>query len=179
GVVEVTAGAEASRIDIRLGQPSQTYQASGRIVDDAGKPVPNVMVSCGSVGGTGSYRPPDPTLHSNMKGEFKIEGLVTGHYSASATFVHDQGLDLYSDATSFEVKSSDVTGLEIRVHKGLSISGVAVVEGTDDPAASAGLSTLELWATDVPFEGGGSGVSRSKIQPDNSFRLVGLHPGRV
>jgi hypothetical protein len=180
GIVDVAAGAEASRIDIKLGQPSQTYQANGRVLDDAGKPVANVVVICGSMPAeNGSVTPSISTLHTNSKGEFKAEGLTPGRYTASANFMYDPGSNLYSDAARFEVKNADVAGVEVKVHKGLSLSGVAALEGTDDPGIMERLSQLELWATVVSPESSGYSLSRSKIMPDYSFRLGGLRPGKV
>jgi protocatechuate 3,4-dioxygenase beta subunit len=180
GIVDVTAGAEASRIDIKLGQPSQTYQATGRVLDDAGKPVANIVVVCAStVAENGAVTPSISTLHTNSKGEFKVEGLAPGRYSASANFMYDPDSDLYSDTARFEVKYADVAGVDIKVHRGLSISGVALLEGTDDPGILGRLTQLELWATVLSPEGSGYNLSRSKILPDYSFRLTGLHPGKV
>src|SRR5262249_5032087 len=119
------------------------------------------------------------TLHTNSKGEFRVEGLTAGRYSASANFMYDPTNDLYSDAARFEVKYADVSGVDIKVHKGLTLSGVAAVEGTDDPAILERLTQLELWGTVMSSEGSGYNLSRSKIMPDYSFRLGGLHPGKV
>ena len=180
GIVDVAAGAEASRIDIKLGQPSQTYQAAGRVLDDAGKPVANVVVICGSMPTeNGSVTPSISTLHTNSKGEFNAEGLTPGRYTASANFMYDPDSNLYSDAARFEVKNADVAGVEVKVHKGLSLSGVAALDGTDDPGIMERLTQLELWATVVSAESSGYSLSRSKILPDYSFRLGGLRPGKV
>ncbi|HEV8487403.1 MAG TPA: hypothetical protein VGV87_27900, partial [Blastocatellia bacterium] len=45
-VVDLSAGGEASNIDIKLGDANKTYRATGRVVDaDTNKPIPSVMTS--------------------------------------------------------------------------------------------------------------------------------------
>src|SRR5580704_10234962 len=159
GAVELTAGGEVGGIDIKVGTGPQGYDVTGRVVDDAGRGLPDVMVSYGlttpgstgmSGGGIGPY--------TDSKGGFKIQHAVPGSYSAIASFAGQMDSTLYGDTANFEVSSANVSGIELKVHTGLTISGVAVIEGTDDPQATAKLPEVQLY-----------GFSNTRV--DNMFDL--------
>ena len=176
-IVEIKEGSEATGIDIRLGLPSQTYKASGRIVDAAtGKPIPTIVANYGApLGESKMLMPRGLGAVTNSKGEFRFDSIVPGRYHAFASF--DQDSESYSDPTPFEVTNGDLTGLVIKVHRGLSVSGVVTVEGTDDPATLASLSQIQLNAF---VEGNELSAPRdftAKIAADGTFRLTGLRPG--
>src|SRR5262249_4573586 len=133
--VKVKAGNESTGIDLKLGLAKKGYEVRGRVLDESGKGVPGVIIAC--------FPAPDETtpdaaasafsgeVHSNSKGEFKIEGVRPGKYSATVMLMFDEA-NLYSDATTFEVTDRDMSGVEIKTHKALTASGVAVIEGNDD-----------------------------------------------
>jgi protocatechuate 3,4-dioxygenase beta subunit len=178
-VIEINEGSEASNIDITLGGKSKSFTASGRVVDESGKPVVGVRVGNGAVmkdgknmGGYGWGN------LSDANGAFRIDGLLPGRYAA---FVlnEDGEIDGYTDAVPFEITEGNISGLELKFHRGVSISGVAVIEGTNDRAALAKLQQLMLGANSE-MEGLAAPVyARSKIAPDGSFRLTGLRPGKI
>jgi hypothetical protein len=179
-VIDVTAGGEAADVDIKLGRASKTYVATGRIVDaDSGKPLANLMYGHGalmaqqtSMGGFGWTN-----NRSNDNGEFRIEGLGPGRFAAFV--VATEQTDFYSDPAIFEVSESDVSGLEIKVRRGASISGLAVIEGANDADALARGPRLELRAF-VQAEGVSAPIlAPILINPDGSFRVTGLRPGKV
>jgi hypothetical protein len=180
GAVELTAGGEVGGIDIKVGTGPQGYDVTGRVVDDAGRGVPDVMVSYGlttpgstgmSGGGIGPY--------TDSKGGFKIQHAVPGSYSAIASFAGQMDSTLYGDTANFEVSSANVSGIELKVHTGLTISGVAVIEGTDDPQATAKLPEVQLYGFSNPRVDNMFGFSRSSVGSDGSFVLKGLPPGKV
>jgi hypothetical protein len=180
GAVELTAGGEVGGIDIKVGTGPQGYDVTGRVVDDAGRGVPDVMVSYGlsapgstgmSGGGIGPY--------TDSKGGFKIQRVVPGSYSAIASFAGQMDSTLYGDTANFEVSSGNVSGIELKVHTGLTISGVAVIEGADDPQATAKLQELQLYGFSSPRVDNMLGMSRSSVGPDGSFVLKGLPPGKA
>jgi len=180
-VIEVTAGGEAAGVNIKVGRPTKNFVATGRIVDaDSGKPLANLQYGhggldsrdqtrLGAFGWTGN--------RSNENGEFRIDGLSPGRY---ATFVvANEQLDFYSEPTVFEITDSDISGLEIKVRRGSSISGLAVIEGSDDPDVLANISKLELRAY-VQTEGLSAPTMGSiRINADGSFRITGLRAGKV
>jgi hypothetical protein len=90
--------------------------------------------------------------------------------------------EFYSDPVNFEIKHDDISGLEIRAHRGASIAGVAVIEGTTDPSAMEKLGRAELFATvfaTVMEESSAPGFSRTRIASDGAFQLKGLRPGKA
>lgn len=176
-VIEVAPGREATGVDIKLGRPSKSFTVTGRIVDaDTGKPVVNVQ--CG-------YSPLAPDGRTMMSwglgylsdstGNFRMEGMLPGRYAAFASFEGDQ----YSEPAAFEVKDSDVSGLEIKIRRGGSISGVVVIEGTTDPEVIAKLSQVQLYLNPISQELRAPTRSGGKINPDGSFHMKGLPPGAV
>lgn len=181
-ILEVTEGSEDANIDITLGRKAQTFGATGRVVDENGQPVPNVRVGHGVVmkeqnimGGFGFDGVTDD------KGRFQLSGMLPGRYAA---FVWGETLDIqdkgYSDPVVFNITDGDVSGLELKVRRGSSISGVATIEGTTDPGVLAKLSQLSLMAGPserterlaVPM------FSNNRIAPDGSFHITGLRPGK-
>src|SRR5262249_26226848 len=109
---------------------------------------------------------------------FKIDGVHSGKYNASVLAMFDES-NLYSDTATFEITTADATGVEIKTHKGLSASGVAVIEGNDDPAVSALLPQVQLLAATMATESfSGIGLSRATVAPDGTFTVSGLRPGR-
>lgn len=192
-VVEVTAGGEAGSIDIKLSPAAKGPYASGRVIDEAGNPVPNVMVTAmpGSGEGAGMLYSGGFTA-SSAKGEFRFDNLHPGKYRAIAQIV-GQDSDFYAEPLPFEVKNEDVKGLEIRLQRGSSISGIVVIEGANDPEMMSELSKAMLTASVTDSESGVSasdadgvgeapsafGFARGTIFPNGSFRIAGLRPGKV
>ena len=177
-IIEVKAGGEVADIDIQLGGASKTYVATGRTVDaDTGKPLANLQYGHGAVTGQ------QPTIssygwtnnRSNSNGEFRIEGLSPGRFAAFV--IATEQVDFYSEPAVFEVIDSDVSGLEIKVRRGASVSGVAVVEGVND--ADAKTPKLELRAS-VRSEGLSAPIMAPvPLNPDGNFRITGLRPGKL
>lgn len=177
-VVEVAEGVEATNIDITVGQTVHGFSASGRVVDETGRPVTNMALDLSrtiirgpdtsrSGGGTG--------VRSDRQGEFKIENLVPGKYSLSISPSPDS--DLSADPVAFDVFDQDLTGLLIKASAGASISGVVVIEGSHDKSAVAKLAQSYLGAY-VRDEGSNDSSGRhSQIKADGSFQVVGLSGG--
>ena len=179
-IVEVKEGMETTGIDIVLVPASKSYTATGRIVEaDTGKPVANVQFGHGGLmkdnrmGATGWS-----DNRTNAAGEFRIEGLTPGRYAAF--MVTEAESDTYSEPAQFEIIDEDVKGVEIKVRRGSSISGVVIVEGTQDADVLARLGSLQLFATATRSEGlVAPRMMMNRIAPDGSFRIVGLKPGKV
>ncbi|MDQ3917276.1 MAG: carboxypeptidase-like regulatory domain-containing protein [Acidobacteriota bacterium] len=186
--VEVTAGGETSDIDITLGKAVKTFRASGRFVSaETGQPVANISYGYGPVradgrlaGGIGGG------FMTNERGEFQAEGLAPGRYAVYAAafgLAQNNAGELYSDPATFEVVDSDVTGVVVKLRRGASVSGVVAIEGVADPATAARLlNGVTLYG--VPQPAGSPtampNISRSlSVAADGSFRLAGLHPGKL
>jgi hypothetical protein len=179
-VIEVSAGGEATGVDILVGHASKSYSATGRIVDDAGKPVSGLNLGYGSLqpdgANFGSFSPTGAA--ANSKGEFRLEGIGPGRYAAFASSIEES--DWYCDPVPFQVTDADVSGLEIKVHRGSTVSGVVSFEGVNDQEGVPKLSELRL-GVEVESESLTSPRYNNQINiaPDGSFRATGVQPGKV
>src|SRR5438309_17697 len=115
--VEVTAGSEASGVDIRVAAADKGFTVSGRVIDaETGKPIADAMVAYSP--STPQARPDDSQHEdftgvpggmttTNTRGEFRLESLSPGHYGAH---VESMGIltgasGFYADPLNFEVQS--------------------------------------------------------------------------
>ncbi len=90
---------------------------------------------------------------TDARGEFKLEGLASGRYAAFG--VREQGSDWYSDQSAFEIAEANAEGIEVKLRRGSSLSGVVHVEGVSDRAAAQRmLSRARVFAMTV-MPGGG------------------------
>ena len=176
-VIELGEGAEVSNIDIRLGQKEETYRATGSVVDaETGQPVAGARVSY-------LVAPQSPERNSpyligsatGPRGEFQINGLTPGRYGAYISSEYDGG-EYYSETTYFEVVDKDVTGVEIKATRGLTVSGVVVTE--DGAPQSFDRLRISASVTQTPRTENTSG-GMTTVGPDGRFRIGGLRPGRV
>jgi protocatechuate 3,4-dioxygenase beta subunit len=178
-VVEISEGSEVSDIDIVVHKLGRGSSVSGRVVDaDSGQPVPNVFVVY-SLLTEGTQQTRGMNFNGNQSdanGNFRLENVQPGHYAAYMLSA-GQGAPSYSDQTPFDVADGDVSGVEIKVHRGATISGVAVVENNADPAVAALLQTVSLMAFRIGE--GAPSFSRSQISADGRFSFDGLAPGKV
>jgi hypothetical protein len=179
-IVELKEGSEANNIDIKVGSATQTYAASGRVIDaETGLPIARAGVRFMIV--RQGQGPPAPGfgLQADDRGEFSFEGFASGHYSALATSEYYGG-NFYGDPVNFEVVDHNVSGLELKAIQGLSVSGVVVADGVTTKDLLAQMPKLRIFArvasganSQVPA--GGSSI----VAPDGSFQVDGLRPGRV
>jgi protocatechuate 3,4-dioxygenase beta subunit len=181
-VIEIKPGDENEKVDIRIARPTKGYTASGRVIDaETGKPVPGVMIHYGIMkerGGGTSLSFNLVNWPTNSAGEFRLEGLSPNSYKVGVANLENS--DFYSDQVDFEIVSGDVTGLEIKLSRGASISGVAVIEGARDPAILSVLSKIQVRAVgeskrrieDELFTGSGN------INADGTFKISNVRPGK-
>ena len=102
-VVTVTAGAESTGIDIRLGHPQQTYRITGRLIaQDTGKPVAGA-----SIGIRGSNI--DGSVSTDSDGVFKIDDCVPGNYEVKIATTGGPTQGYYSDPLAIQVTDADLT----------------------------------------------------------------------
>jgi protocatechuate 3,4-dioxygenase beta subunit len=182
-VVEVTSGGEASDVDITLGRALKTYRASGRFVNaETGEGVAGISVSYGVLDNNGRRLSTfGGGTTTNARGEFQIEGLTPGRY---AVFSTPWGADseVYSEATTFEIKDADVHGFVVKLRRGASVSGVVQIEGLSDRATAVRmLAGLKLYSF---VEGGTQGFMpeygrQTTVGADGSFRVGGLRAGKL
>jgi protocatechuate 3,4-dioxygenase beta subunit len=178
--IEINEGAEVSDIDIVAGSAGRGFSVSGRVVDaDSGQPIPNVFIVYSALGAAGQQLGGMNFNGSqtDATGKFRLENVHPGHYAASIIAVA-QGNSSYSDQTPFDVSEGDVSGIEIKVHRGATLSGVAVIENNFDSTVAASLQNITLFAAGYT-NGGAPSFSRSQIATDGSFSFSGLAPGKV
>lgn len=178
-VIEVSEGSEAKDVDITLSRALTTYRASGRILDrDTGQPLPNVRYGLTRFINTYNTSSWDNGATTNARGEFKFDGLVPGQYTVSLGSGPDS--DWRAEVTRFEVVDQDVKDLVVRAKKGSSLSGVVVLEGTEDKTVRERLRGTGLTAATISESGSDRPTSSwTNLAPDGSFRMSGVQPGLV
>jgi hypothetical protein len=181
GVIILAAATEASGIDIRLAPPEPTFEASGRVVDQTGVPVPDINVLCeGEDRHAGTLFSPDSLgQRTNTLGEFRVRGLKSGSYAVAPFMLFASANEYYGEPVKFEVKGSNVTGLEIKIQKGMTVFGQVVLEGSDDEQTLARLHQYQIMAATEGESRETFSLSKSPIGPGGQFALHGLAPGKL
>jgi protocatechuate 3,4-dioxygenase beta subunit len=190
-IIEIRDGGEANNVDIWVNGKIKTYTATGRVIHAAtGKPISNVLYGYGAVYagyGTEKEQAQGSNLslgasgwtgnRTNARGEFRVEGIVPGRYAVF--IVREEGAELYSEPAMFEVKDANISGLEMKVRTGISISGVAVLEGAYNAAITSMLPQFLLAVEITPRALDVNNGNSAKISADGTFRFSGLRPGRA
>lgn len=177
--VEVKEGAVSGNIDIAVGNLLKTYMVTGRILDADGNPLPNVRLGIVSMREDGSVRTNGTgPWSSDSSGEFRIEGALPGHYQLVPQV--DASSNSYGDSIDFDLRNENLSGIEIRMTRGATISGSVIVDGNKDSTLPDQLSDLGLSVfMPPPGRGMDGGSSRSRVNRDGSFKLSGLRPGKA
>jgi hypothetical protein len=177
--VEVSAGGEVTNININLARPARTFAVSGRITDSvSGQPLVGVRLGYGLLrDGRELINAPASDLRSGAGGEFKLTGLAPGRY---VVYVPSSGeSEVYGEPVQFEVESDDVGGLDVKVQRGARLSGVVVVEGATDASVIKSLAHVPVSAFLYQPEAMSPATVPARVNPDGSFILSGLRPGRM
>jgi protocatechuate 3,4-dioxygenase beta subunit len=200
--VQVNAGSEATGIDIQFSLAEAGFAVSGRVVDaEKGTPVPNVMVRYdkASKAPTGRADPEErdtgelisETLGNmgfgmtttNNKGEFQFKSVAPGSYKLEAQQIGAiTGVgtsEFFGDSVSFEVRGANVDKLEVKMHRGASISGVVVFDDADGQSGLQSLGRLMLSASVMDSQTNSHSSGTATVAEDGTFRIGGLKPGRV
>jgi hypothetical protein len=190
-IIELSDGGEANNVDIAINGKIKTYTVTGRIIHaTTGKPLGNVQYGYGSVYagyGTETEQAQGQNLsmgaagwtgnRTNAKGEFRVEGIMPGRYAVF--IVKEESTDLYAEPALFEIKDSHVSGLEMKARTGVSISGVAVLEGTTNPASASMLSQLQFAVQITPRVLEANYGNTFRVSADGAFRFSGLRAGKA
>lgn len=179
-VIEVTSGGEATGVDIVLGRSARTYSATGRIVDaETGRPVPGLDFGYGSLQANGTNFGSSFTTGatSNVRGEFRFEGIIPGRYFAFATSREQS--DWYSEPVMFEITDADVAALEIKVRHGATLNGVVIMEVGNDQGGAPKLSDLRFGVHVQSQSITSPRPAPLTVGPDGSFRATGLQAGKA
>ena len=179
-ILEIKEGTEIANVDITVNKTGKGFSVSGRVIDaDSGAPAASVYIGHSVVSesnqlvGVMNFS----GTQTDANGKFQLEGLRPGRYAVN-TMASSLENSTYSEPVDFDVTDSEVTGIELKLRRGATINGVAVIENTSDPAVTALLQTVSLYAyieqkNLVPSYG------QSRIAADGSFRMAGLAPGKA
>lgn len=177
-VVELQEGAEATNIDIRVGRAASTFVASGRLVDaETGQPIPSIRLAYGNGRPSQRFHAGFVGAATNARGEFRLEGLQPGQYGVTTT--SSESSAHYSDPLFFEIADADVTNLELKATRGLTLSGVVVFEGSRAKELQQHVASLRLSASVALPNQYQNSNSSSPIAGNGSFHLTGVPPGKA
>jgi protocatechuate 3,4-dioxygenase beta subunit len=173
-VVEVTPGGETTGVDIKVASIQKTYVATGRMVEaETGRPVPNMFFAMGM------GENPRPTMRgggyrTDEKGEFRIE-IATPARITIYPSSNDES-NLTGRPFSFDLTSERVTGIEVKLHRALTISGIVVAEGSNKQQK---LSSLTLSVQCITSERSFQNYLSGKVREDGSFTVGGIVAGKA
>jgi protocatechuate 3,4-dioxygenase beta subunit len=183
-IVELTEGAEAAGVDIKLGERAKSFTISGRVVDaDTNKPVPRVYVAFGVLADGKRIGASGAEERSDAQGQFKMEGMKPARYAIFAAFWDDQETEeRASEPLEVEITDSDVADLEVKVRRGAKVSGTVFLEGVSDPAIQAKFAKYKIGAYAAPLSKDqlvAPSWRQATPGADGSFRVVGLNAGKL
>ena len=179
-VLEVSDEAVLSDVDIKVGPPLATFSARGRIVDnETGQPISGIDLDLESKSPTGRFSIPH-AAKSNESGEFKVERLPAARYSVTITESRpDHESDFFGESTWFEIRDADVTDIEVRASRTVGVSGIVVVENTNDKSILAKISQLDFIFNIAPRSGGAYFSRLARSSSESTFSVRGLKPGKL
>jgi protocatechuate 3,4-dioxygenase beta subunit len=201
--VQVTAGSEATGVDIQFSLSDKGFGVTGRVVEaEKGTPIANAMVAyskarrvpnnaddeeadkdneewiSGLAGGL-----PGGIATTNDRGEFRFESVAPGSYklevSQLGALTGTGSSEFYGDPVNFEVRSANVDKIDVKVHRGASISGVAVAENADGQSGLQSFGRLMLTASVIDTQTKSNSSGTCAVEADGTFRIGGLKPGKA
>src|SRR5262245_30597702 len=136
-VVEITEGLEVTGVDILIERIRKTYDILGRVLDaGTGQGVSGLEVGYGTLSKNNSVgRMGGGSRPSNEQGEFILHNLLPGKYGIFARLESDS--DYYSETSMIEIAEEGISGVDVKLRRGASIKGIAVLEGVSDPVVRA------------------------------------------
>ena len=90
------SGVDDNGLLCEYGSPHASYEIKGKVVDNAGKTIPNIQVTISNTAADHSSFYVKDTLTTNAQGEFNISA----------------GLVSFGEDTSFKIKAEDIDGIE-------------------------------------------------------------------
>jgi len=179
-IVDLQEGSEATNIDIHVARPGASFVATGRIIDsDNGQPIPGLRIMYGPARQGEQFYGGLVGLPSGPRGEFRLEGLEPGRYGLTIAAIIDAA-SFYSEPVYFNITDSDVTNLELKATRGLTLSGVVVFEGGRAKELQQQVSSFRMVANVSSTSNPRTNASSSAtLASDGTFQVGGVRPGRV
>ncbi|HEX7185369.1 MAG TPA: carboxypeptidase-like regulatory domain-containing protein [Thermoanaerobaculia bacterium] len=157
-------GMARRQVELRPGENSLDFtleggnEVTGRVVDDAGRPVAGAQVTMIAHGVFQRFQDT-----SEADGSFRFAAVADGAYEA---FASKEGF-APPERAQVTVAGSSVGGIELRLSQGGAIVG-----------RIAGLEASELLRVQVSARGSGRGLGTvGRIEPDGSYRIDHLREG--
>ena len=158
---------------------SRMGRVSGVVVDSEGRPAGGASITLVTVSGTSMSSSSVGT--SAPDGSFTANGIPPGEHTLRVTY--RSGAEGESGSAPIMVGGDDVTGLQIALGGGTTISGRVSFEGTTPRTGAAAAPRVTLQQTDqqrqMAFLGGPTDpLANGTIDDEGNFRLSGAS-GRV
>ena len=182
-IVELNVGETAENVDLRTDKKSRTFGISGTLInEETGKPFEksNGLVSAVPRGEKSDFGYARGSVRED--GSFDLKGFLPGRYILKIRFLFEEDkTDFYSPQTEFEIENDDLENLKIYAKKGLSLSGVCVLENKTQANIPVSLSNISLMLFGDQFNIAEKITSyrEIKINADGTFRFAGLEFGEV
>jgi hypothetical protein len=177
-IIEVKAGEEAADINIKLPLLEKAYEVTGRIVNaETGQPMSAGLYNFGKMQGE-RMSVLVLGMPADEQGNFRIVGLTPGQYGVVST--DSVASDFFADPVKFEIVDKDVGGLELKLQRGATINGLAVIEGNNDAVILNKLADMFIVTKNISYtQISNLEPSGAKLQANGRFSLTGLRPGRL
>jgi len=176
--VEARLGQERTNVDFGL-QAVRLASLSGVVIDSQGAPVANSSLTLmqerrSAMGST--VVSTSGVATTSADGRFTIRNVAPGEYSVSSLGTAPR-FDVATErgSVSVTVAGEDLGGLVIALHKGSTVSGQIEFEGESRPPLAP---AMRIYASEVGGSRGMSLPGTSTINPDWSFEIAGVSPGK-
>ena len=175
-LVSVRSGEEKSGIDIQM-RPMPARRISGRITA-AGAPVTGIALRLVAQDPTVARTSPatlidTPQAMADGNGEFVFVGVVPGSYNLIAIRAPVSPSEPASWATDVvTVGDRDVSGLQVQMQAGTTVSGRIVIEGTGGSPPLDNLRSGSITARPVPGSAGAFQTRQLTGRTDQNMRFV-------
>ncbi len=192
-VIEVKVGSEIENVDIRLGRDDRRYfTASGKVIDgETGQALSNsFMVYAEPMPTEGGKQPEAQGSNSSAQvdgsGAFALSRLTPGRYRLRLEAALRNFTDpfaYYGEPLFVTLAEADVSGLELKVRRGATVSGKAVLDAATGNDAnllnSLTQAFISMRSHGEAREGGSGYFHYNQLKPDHSFRFEGVPPGKM
>jgi protocatechuate 3,4-dioxygenase beta subunit len=172
----VTQRSQAQKLRVGPGQevradfslrPSKTVIISGRVLGSDGQPAPKTYVTLHSRGTETMFSSLGNIVSTDDQGKFGMKGVIPGAYTLQALL--DQGGQRLFAEQRLEVAVDNVSGIQLQLTRGLSISG-SVIAPSDSHIA---FQDVRVW---LKSPKGDHDFGTGEVKHDGHFTVSDLRP---